>query len=271
MAKKSYLVGVFVFLAVLIVLIPIMICAGRLNRRKQQQKLLQDPESRGQKTEWQPLSSPNTFEMLQTGDRYTVWPQAPENVKIHDSITGRLNSTVKPSRSRPGADPYAATVSDVEDVPDTTAAAVSANGPDISRSDTQKTYSTMASRASTIVDSRMRAESIAMADRSPLPKISPGSDGYFRAPPERPSLDSHRTGSYRSLTSKPSNASSSRSRKLTEDYKLEREQSRSKGKGKTGENLQNVKEDELDEVDLGEPSTNRKRGVQSKDFAKARR
>ena len=202
--------------------------------------------------------------MLQTGRRDTTFPRAPDNARVHDSISGRLNSTPNPNT-------YAATVSDVEDVPDTTAAAVTANAPDIGRSDTQKTYSTMASRASSIVDGRMRAESIATADTSPLLKILPGSDGYFRAPPGRTSLDSRRTGSYRTTTSDRSAASSGKTRKLTEDYQLERERSRRKGKGRATEHLQKLNENEFDEVDLGEPSRNRQEGVQSKDFAQVRR
>ena len=271
MAKKSYLVGFFVFLAILILLVPVLICVRRLSRGKQQRELFRDLEARPETQEWQPLSSPRTAEMLRTGRRDIRTLEAPENAKIHESISGRLNSTMKPSHSRPGLNPYAATVSDVDDIPDTTAAAMTANGPDIGRSLTQKTYSTMASRASTIVDGRMRAESIATAHASPLPKILPGSDGYFRAPPERPSLDSSRSGSYRTTVTDRSAASASKTKKLTSDYKLEREKLRRKEEGKVTGHLQKPNENVFDEVDLGEPSTHRKQGVQSKDFAKVSR
>ncbi len=264
MAKKSYLVGFFIFLAILIMFIPIFILVAKHNWRKEQRKVAQDPESSPERAEPQSLSSPKTFGMLAIGNRGATNLRIPENAQIHETIPGRLNSTTKPSYSRPGRNIYAAAVSDVDDIPNTAAAAVAADGPDIGRSDTQKTYS---STASTIVDRQMRVQSIATASTSPLPTILPGSDGYFRAPFEGPSLDSRRTGSYRTVASDQSGVSSPKSRKLTEDYHLQRERSRSKGKGKARVDLQKVNENQFHEVDLGEPSINRKQGVQSKDFA----
>jgi hypothetical protein len=111
-------------------------------------------------------------------------PQSPQRAQVKPER--RQIELIRPARSTSHCTPnsYAATVTDLEDVPDTSAAATAAatteskRQSEIGRSDTQKTYS---STASTVVSPEMRYESIRTARSGPLPTIKPNKDGFFEA------------------------------------------------------------------------------------------
>ena len=167
----SKLVGFFIVLGVFLAMVPILLTASylgrqRLNRRR---KHLMDTEN---------LTRPEAdYELLtrRRGMRDYVldYIRPPPKAKLgHREVQGESLSTVRPSHAQ-----FSPTVRDVADVPDITAANATASVPtDLKR---------YASTATTLTDQRheqrrLRAESIELAQRSPLPSIMPGRDGYFR-------------------------------------------------------------------------------------------